>query len=90
MNFYVEEWLNKNNIPYDEIIAGPGSKKEKCIQNKLNIMIEDKASNVIKISDVIPVLCFDAPYNADVSKENVTRVYSWYQIYDYFLNLENK
>ena len=90
MNFYVEEWLNKNNIPYDEIIAGPGSKKDKCIQNKLDIMVEDKASNVVKISDVIPVLCFDAPYNSDVLKENVTRVYSWYQIYDHFLNIKTK
>lgn len=90
MNFYVEEWLNKNNIPYDEIIAGPGSKKDKCIQNKLDIMVEDKASNVVKISEVIPVLCFDAPYNADVSKENVTRVYSWYQIYNHFLNIKTK
>lgn len=86
MNFYVEEWLNKNNIPYDEIIAGPGSKKDKCIKNKLDFMVEDKASNVIKISDVIPVLCFDAPYNQGIEKDNVTRVYSWYQIYNYFLN----
>lgn len=90
MNFYVEEWLNKNSIPYDEIIAGAGNKLDKCIKNKLDIMIEDKASNVIKISDVIPVLCFDAPYNLDVNKENVTRVYSWYQIYKYFLDLEKK
>ena len=22
MNFYIEEWLNKNSIPYDEIISG--------------------------------------------------------------------
>lgn len=88
MDFYVEEWLNKNSIPYDEIIAGPGSKKDKCIKNKLDIMIEDKASNVEKISDIIPVLCFDAPYNLHVNKDNVTRVYSWYQIYNYFL--ENK
>lgn len=88
MNFYVEEWLNKNSIPYDEIISGPGSKKDKCIKNKLDIMIEDKASNVEKISDVIPVLCFDAPYNLHVNKDNVTRVYSWYQIYKYFLDKE--
>ena len=27
MNFYVEEWLNKNSIPYDEIIAGAGAQK---------------------------------------------------------------
>ena len=89
MNFYVEEWLTKNSIPYDEIIAGVGNKKDKCLKNKLDIMIEDKASNVKEISDYIPVLCFDAPYNLEVQKENVTRVYSWYQIYQYFLDKEN-
>ena len=85
MNFYVEEWLHKNNIPYDEIIAGPGKKKDKCIKHKLDIMIEDKASNVLEISDIIPVLCFDAPYNLKIEKNHVHRVYSWYQIYQYFL-----
>ena len=78
------------SIPYDEIIAGAGNKLDKCISNKLDIMIEDKASNVEKISDVIPVLCFDAPYNLHVSKDNVTRVYSWYQIYKHFLDLEKE
>ena len=86
MNFYVEEWLTKNGIPYDEIIAGAGRKKEKCQKNKIDIMIEDKASNVKDISEIIPVLCFDAPYNQNIDKENVTRVYSWYQIYQYFLD----
>ncbi len=90
MNFYVEEWLHKNNIPYDEIVAGPGKKKDKCIKHKLDIMIEDKASNVLEISDVIPVLCFDAPYNLGIVKNNVHRVYSWYQIYQYFLLKEKK
>ena len=90
MNFYVEEWLHKNNIPYDEIVAGPGKKKDKCIKHKLDIMIEDKASNILEISDVIPVLCFDAPYNLGIVKNNVHRVYSWYQIYQYFLLKEKK
>ena len=90
MNFYVEEWLHKNNIPYDEIITGPGKKKDKCIKHKLDIMIEDKASNILEISDVIPVLCFDAPYNLEIVKDNVHRVYSWYQIYQYFLLKEKE
>ena len=85
MNFYVEEWLHKNGIEYDSIIAGTGNKKEKCLKNNIDIMIEDKASNVKQISEHIPVLCFDAPYNKEIIKENVTRVYSWYQIYNYFL-----
>ena len=85
MNFYVEEWLKKNNIEYDEIISGRGNKKDKCLKNNIDIMIEDKANNVLEISNHIPVLCFDAPYNLEVNKDNVTRIYSWYQIYDYFL-----
>ena len=62
MNFYVEEWLTKNGIPYNQIIAGTGKKSEK-------------------------VLCFDAPYNLDVKGDNIVRVYSWYQIYKYFIDL---
>lgn len=89
MNFYVEEWLKKNDIEYDEILAGPGNKKEKCLKNNIDIMIEDKANNVEEISEHIPVLCFDAPYNSEVNKENVLRVYSWFQIYKYFLDKNN-
>lgn len=87
MNFYVEEWLTKNGIPYNQIIAGTGKKSEKVVKNNIDIMIEDKASNVEAISKIIPVLCFDAPYNLDVLGDNITRVYSWYQIYKYFIDL---
>ena len=86
MDFYVEEWLNKNNIPYNEIITGSGSKKDKCIKNRIDMMIEDKESNVLSISEVIPVLCFDAPYNKGASNQNITRVYSWYQIYKHLMD----
>ena len=89
MNFYVEEWLKKHDIEYDEILAGPGNKKEKFIKNNIDVMIEDKANNVEEISNHIPVLCFDAPYNLHVDKENVIRVYSWFQIYKYFLDKNN-
>ena len=84
MNFYIEQWLIKNNIEYDEILTVTGNKKDKCLENKIDIMIEDKKENVLEISRHIPVLCFDAPYNKDIANQNITRVFSWYQIYKYF------
>lgn len=81
IDFYINEWLAKYNIEYDEIITGSTNKKDKCLKAKLDIMIEDKASNVDKISKMIPVFVFDAPYNQKCSGKNVIRVYSWYQIY---------
>lgn len=84
MNFYICEWLAKNNIEYDEIITGSTNKCDKCLNHKIDIMIEDKKTNVKKLSEHIPVLCFDAPYNRDISGENITRVYTWYEIYQYF------
>ncbi len=84
IDFYVKEWLHKNNIEYDEIITGSVDKCEKCLSNHLDVMIEDKRTNIKKISEHIPVLCFDAPYNRDVHGENIKRVYTWYEIYQQF------
>ena len=50
-------------------------------------MIEDNPKNTIEISSKIPVLCFNAMYNAGIEGENIQRVYSWYEIYE---KLENK
>lgn len=86
INFYIMEWLAKYNIEYDEIITGSNNKKEKCIQANLDIMIEDKASNVEKICKMVPVFVFDAPYNRMCEGKNVIRVYSWYQIYQEIIN----
>jgi len=83
------EWLDKNKVPYDEIITDSTSKWQKCIDKKLDVMIEDKAKNILEISKYIPVLCFDQPHNQDIEGKNIYRVFSWYQIYDYFKETED-
>ena len=45
----IEDTLNKYNIEYDGIITGTTNKKEKCINGKFDIMIEDKKTNVDRI-----------------------------------------
>ena len=84
--YYVKSWLNKYNIEYDELIVNSNNKREKCLSIGLDLMIEDKASNVNDIAKIIPVMVFDAPYNGICSGKNVIRVYSWYQIYQEILN----
>lgn len=80
MKNMVRNWLKDNAIEYDKLIFSIGSKLDICKQENVNIMIEDKASTIQEISKYIPVLCFDAPYNREADGENITRVYSWYDI----------
>lgn len=81
IDFYVKSWLDKYNIEYDELIINSQNKREKCLEGKFDIMIEDKPINIERIRKIIPVFVFDAPYNQGMNGSNVIRVYSWYQIY---------
>lgn len=77
----VLNWLDKNKIQYDKIIYSPEDKLNICIEEKIDLMIEDKVDNIMKISDIIPVICFHANYNEQCIRKNVIRCYSWYDIY---------
>lgn len=77
----VLEWLRKNEIEYDKIIFSPEDKLSICIENNIDVMIEDKVDNINKISSRIPVICFHAGYNKNCIGDNIIRCYSWYDIY---------
>ena len=66
----VKEWLNKNNIYYNQIIFSREDKLDICIANKIDIMIEDKVDNINKISTQIPVICYNAGYNEQCIGKN--------------------
>ena len=85
----VKQWLNKNNIYYDDIIFSPEDKLDICINNNIDIMIEDKVDNIDKISTKIPVICFNAGYNEICNGNNIYRAYSWYDIYNIIINKIN-
>lgn len=74
------EWLKKQSIIYDELIF----KKEKlqpCIENNIDVMIEDSPENIERLSKKIKVIKFDCRYNNDIENKNITTAYSWYHIY---------
>lgn len=74
-------WLEKNQIFYDKIVFSNLNKLKDCLDNQIDIMIEDSVSNIEQLKNDMKVLCFDSKYNRLYKDKKVTRVYSWNDIY---------
>jgi uncharacterized HAD superfamily protein len=76
-------YLKHNEIPYDDLfILGSHYKVDTAIQLNCNIFIEDNYDNAIQLSNAgFKVLLIDTNYNRKPLTEDITRVYSWQQIY---------
>ncbi len=77
------KWLKEQEIEYNELIfTSDNEKVQKCIENKIDVMIEDSPRNIEDIAKKVKVIKFDCQYNKNVVNENVITAYSWYHIYD--------
>lgn len=89
MQELTKKWLEKNNIKYDKIIFTTDKEKlEKCIENNIDIMIEDSPKNIQSISAKVKVIKFDCQYNKNISGNNIITAYSWYHIFDIINKIE--
>jgi len=86
----VKVWLDKNEIVYDKLIFAKVPKIKELKENKIDLMIEDSPSTISVIRDFVKVFCFDTRYNQEVKFEDVTRVFSWYDIYMKILEIMGK
>lgn len=83
-----EEWLKKHGIQYDEIYyVGRLSKVQMILDKKIDIFIDDAVKNLDEISRVIPTICFDEKYNRNYNNDNMKRLGSWKEIFDYINTL---
>lgn len=86
--YLLEQWYKKHDMKFEEIILcseknAPEEKLRGCIYSGCRIMIEDKPDVAgLLAANGIHVLLFDAPYNRKVEGENITRVYSWQEVYE--------
>ncbi|MCI9434118.1 MAG: hypothetical protein HFI86_02420 [Bacilli bacterium] len=97
-------WLYNEKIPYDDITlcSEKDSEVDKyaaCQKYNIDVMIEDKYENVMRLQEITKVLCFDAKYNQKCIGNNIIRVYSFNEVYNqiktiedinYFQKLENE
>jgi len=80
MRNIIKSWLMNHDIPYNEIYFS----KDKTIEIKglkLDIMIEDSSENIPVFVKYTHIFCFDCRYNRDLNCNNMTRVFSWYDVY---------
>lgn len=76
----IKKWLQKHDISYDEIYFS----KDKTIEIKslkLDIMIEDSPETIPVFVKYTHIFCFDCRYNRNLNCNNMTRVFSWYDVY---------
>lgn len=80
MRSTVKEWLDKNNLYYDKVVFTHEGKKQRCRELNIDIMIEDKASNILAIASDRKVIVMDQPWNRKTEGDNIHRVYSWSEV----------
>ena len=76
-----KSWLKANKIYFDVIAFDVKDKGKYCKDHNIDIMIDDDPKNIRKLINNTEVLIFDYPYNRNIEFNNLTRVYSWYDIY---------
>lgn len=81
------KWVGKNGFCFNDIfycseVGTPPQKLGFCRRISADIMIEDKGDTALYLAENgIKVLLFDAPYNQDISHENIVRIFSWNDIF---------
>ena len=77
-----KNWLDRHDIHYDKIYVDTGSKVDECVENEVNLFIDDKESHCEDVSGAgIDVLLFTNQYNH--AENRFKRVDSWYDVEKY-------
>jgi len=80
------EWLSRNQVEYDNLVMNDTanmhhfSKLEACLENNIDVMVEDHHDLSLELSEIMPVLMFDYPYNAHLTVNNIIRVRDWLEV----------
>lgn len=81
-----QNFLQKNNIQYDKLVIQK-DKKQFCIDNNIEILIDDEPQNINSVSEVIPVIVFEAIHNKKCSGSNIVKVNTWDEVYNVIKNM---
>lgn len=89
----LRHWLKKNGFIYDEIFycSEKGSADEKtriCLDNNIDVLIDDKPEILLSLKDRINIICYTALCNEEIDTLDNYRVTDMDELYDALLALE--
>lgn len=74
------DYLKNNKIPFDKLIVNAKDKARICVEEKIDLFIDDSINNCIAVSSKqIPVLLFNTSYNQNCLL--FKRVFDWKEVY---------
>ncbi len=85
-------WLNKNHLKYDNIIfcSEENSGRDKydaCIKNNINVLIDDKAENLLPLLGKVNVICYSAAWNKKYSELDSCRADNFNEVWNIIIGL---
>ena len=80
------KWLKKNGIYYDRIIYcseknSHNDKLNACVENEIDVMIDDKPENLMTIAEKIKVICYPAVWNENLNDTRIIKAKDWREVY---------
>jgi len=88
------EWLDRHQIVYHQLIMNTtsnihySSKVQACLDNGVEVMLEDHHDQALELSRWLPVLLFSYPYNEHLQASNVRRIKNWLEAKNIIQKLE--
>ena len=81
-----ENYFKENNIMYDKLLTGRNDKKNICIEEGIDFLIDDSVDTINELESPTKGILFNSIINSD-KKTNATRVNNWIEIREYFENI---
>ena len=76
--------MNKYEIPYDKVIIGAYDKLEYCLENGIEVFVDDSLEVLEELSKHgIRCYLMTSPVNKDLETGTIKRVTTWEEVYDY-------
>ena len=79
---YSKDWLDKNNIYYDKLVVNARNKEDACIEEKIDLFIDDSESNCLKVNKA-GIKTIRVCNEIEENNSNLICFNNWNDIYSY-------